>query len=36
MTRLLNIALLAMLIAMPFAAEVGYGKWMKMEQERNQ
>lgn len=36
MTRIINIALLALFIAMPFAADIGYSKWVKMEQERNQ
>lgn len=36
MTRLLNITLLALLIAMPFVADIGYSKWVKMENERNQ
>lgn len=36
MTRIINIALLALLVAAPFAADVGYSKWVKMEQERNQ
>ena len=36
MTRLLNITLLVLLIAIPFAADYGFSKWVKMENERNQ